>query len=103
MLLDFLLTANRESPTQLAVVDGRASLTYRRLTRLAAVMADPQVAARNMVVSAPLDSGGQLEMAGNPVKISGYNDPTTRDAAPALDGDRAAIVAELECEPPLPK
>jgi len=80
-----------------------AGVPCGQLNDIAAVMADPQVAARNMVVSAPLDSGGQLEMAGNPVKISGYSDPTTRDAAPALDGDRAAIVAEFECEPPLPK
>ncbi len=40
MLLDFLLTANRESPARLAISDGRVSLTYRRLTRLAVVMAD---------------------------------------------------------------
>jgi CoA:oxalate CoA-transferase len=66
------------------------------LNDVAAVMADPQVAARNMIVSAPLESGGRLEMAGNPIKLSGFDDPAARDAAPALDGDRAAIVAELE-------
>jgi CoA:oxalate CoA-transferase len=66
------------------------------LNDVAAVVADPQVAARNMVVTAPLEGGGRLEMAGNPVKISGFVDPPTRNAAPALDADRAAIVAELE-------
>ncbi|MBW2400790.1 MAG: CoA transferase [Deltaproteobacteria bacterium] len=66
------------------------------LNDVAAVVADPQVAARNMVVTAPLAGGGRLEMAGNPVKISGFVDPPTRDAAPALDADRVAIVAELE-------
>jgi CoA:oxalate CoA-transferase len=66
------------------------------LNDVAAVMADPQVAARNMIVSAPLESGGRLEMAGNPIKLSGFDDPAARDAAPSLDGDRAAIVAELE-------
>jgi CoA:oxalate CoA-transferase len=66
------------------------------LNDVAAVIADPQVAARNMVVTAPQGAGGRLEMAGNPVKISGFADPPTRDAAPALDADRTAIVAELE-------
>jgi len=66
------------------------------LNDVAAVVADPQVAARNMIVTAPLDGGGRLEMAGNPVKISGFADSPTRDAAPALDADRVAIIAELE-------
>jgi CoA:oxalate CoA-transferase len=34
-------------------------------------------------------------MAGNPVKISGVEDPSTRRPAPALDADRARILAEL--------
>jgi CoA:oxalate CoA-transferase len=73
------------------------------LNDVAAVVADPQVVARNMVVTAPLESGGRLEMAGNPVKISGFVDPITRDAAPALDADRAAIIAELERDAELPE
>lgn len=73
------------------------------LNDVAAVVADPQVVARNMVVTAPLESGGRLEMAGNPVKISGFVDPITRDAAPALDADRAAIIAELEPDAELPE
>ncbi|MCB9526054.1 MAG: CoA transferase [Myxococcales bacterium] len=54
----------------------------------------PQVQARHMVVRA-----GGLKMAGNPIKISGMPDPTERPAAPALDGDRAAILAWLEETP----
>lgn len=73
------------------------------LNDVAAVVADPQVVARNMVVTAPLESGGRLEMAGNPVKISGFVDPITRDAAPSLDADRAAIIAELEPDAELPE
>jgi CoA:oxalate CoA-transferase len=72
------------------------------LNDVAAVIADPQVVARNMVVTAPRGDGGRLEMAGNPVKVSGFVDPPTRDAAPALDADRAAIVAELEREGEVP-
>ncbi len=35
-------------------------------------------------------------MAGNPIKSSAYADPATRPAAPDLDADRAAILAELD-------
>ena len=38
---------------------------------------------------------GELGMAGNPVKLSGVDDPATRRPAPALDADRARILAEL--------
>jgi CoA:oxalate CoA-transferase len=69
------------------------------LNDVADVVADPQVAARNMLVRAPLAAGGSLAMAGNPVKVSGFDDPATRPAAPALDADRAAILAELDCDP----
>ncbi len=61
------------------------------------VLADPHVRARNMVAAMPFAAapGGQLAMAGNPIKLSGMADPTTRPPAPALDQDRAAILAEL--------
>jgi CoA:oxalate CoA-transferase len=34
-------------------------------------------------------------MAGNPVKLSGFDDPHVRAPAPELDADRARILAEL--------
>ena len=51
---------------------------------IATVMADPGVRARNMIVSVELPDGSTLEMAGNPVKVSGYADPTVRPPAPDL-------------------
>ncbi|MBW1687870.1 MAG: CoA transferase, partial [Deltaproteobacteria bacterium] len=39
---------------------------------------------------------GSLSLAGNPVKLSGVADPTTREPAPELDEHRARILAELE-------
>lgn len=60
---------------------------------VAAVLSDPQVLARRMVVT--LDDLPGLRVAGNPVKLSGFDDPVVRPGAPALDGDRAAILAEL--------
>ncbi|HEX3539610.1 MAG TPA: CoA transferase [Acidimicrobiales bacterium] len=67
---------------------------------VAAVMADPQVAARHMVVSLAGGSLPGLKVAGNPVKLGGVADPLERPGAPALDGDRAAILARLA--PPVP-
>ena len=55
----------------------------------------PQVAARNMLVSVPDGSGGTLKLAGNPIKMSAFDDPPTRRAAPDLDADRAAILSFL--------
>jgi CoA:oxalate CoA-transferase len=56
-------------------------------------IAHPQVAARNMLVEVPDGSGGTLTLAGNPLKMSAFEDPKTRRAAPDLDGDRQAILA----------
>jgi CoA:oxalate CoA-transferase len=60
---------------------------------IAQVVADPQVAARNMLVSV---EGLGLRVAGNPIKISGFPDPGVRAGPPALDEGRARILAELE-------
>ena len=49
---------------------------------IAAVMADPGVRARNMIVSVGLPDGSTIEMSGNPVKLSGHDDPVTREPAP---------------------
>ncbi len=63
---------------------------------IAAVLDDPQIAARNMIVAVEDPSAGTLALAGNPIKLSGVDDPATRPPAPELDADRAAILAELE-------
>lgn len=61
------------------------------------VMQDPQILARNMVVDVA-GTPGQMpfKAAGNPIKMSGLPDPTTRPAAPALDASRAQILHWLE-------
>ncbi|RMD91050.1 MAG: CoA transferase [Alphaproteobacteria bacterium] len=74
---------------------GTAGIPCGPINDIAAVLADPQVAARNMVVTAADPVAGALRMAGNPVKMSGVPDPATRRPAPALDADRARILAEL--------
>jgi len=65
------------------------------INNMAQVFADPQVQARNMVVSTFDPVAGQVHMAGNPIKISGFDDPTTRLPAPELDGDREHILRKL--------
>jgi CoA:oxalate CoA-transferase len=65
------------------------------LNNVAAVMADPQVAARNMIVTSNDPDLGPVRMPGNPIKLSAYEDPATRPSAPDLDADRAAILKEL--------
>jgi len=62
---------------------------------VAQVMADPQVAARNMVIRVQDEAAGEISMPGNPIKLSGFEDPTTREPAPALDRDRKALLDEL--------
>ncbi len=75
-----------------------AQLPCGPLNDVAQMIADPQVISRNMVVSAADNAGGSLQMAGNPIKLSAHEDPATRPAAPALDGDRERILAELDAQ-----
>jgi CoA:oxalate CoA-transferase len=65
------------------------------LNNVADVMADPQIAARNMIVTADDPDIGPMKMQGNPIKLSAYEDPATRAPAPDLDADHAAILKEL--------
>jgi CoA:oxalate CoA-transferase len=65
------------------------------VNRVSEALQSPQVAARTMLVETHLPNGRPLKVAGNPVKLSGVSDPVTRPPAPALDADRAAILAEL--------
>ncbi|MBU6445005.1 MAG: CoA transferase [Alphaproteobacteria bacterium] len=65
------------------------------INNVADVMADPQVAARNMIVTAMDPEIGPWRMQGNPIKLSAHDDPATRAPAPDLDADRAAILKEL--------
>ena len=74
---------------------GEAGVPCGPINNIAQALEHPQVAARNMLVSAPDGAGGTFRLSGNPLKMSAFPDPTTRDAAPELDGDRAALLKEL--------
>jgi len=58
---------------------------------VADVMADPQVAARNMIVHIE-DPAGPFPTPGNPIKSSLFPDVATRAAAPTLDQHRTEIL-----------
>ena len=58
-------------------------------------LAHPQTAARNMLVEVEDPVTGKLSLAGNPMKLSAFDDPATRAPAPDLDADRAKILREL--------
>jgi len=55
----------------------------------------PQTLARNMIIEA-----GGVRMPGNPVKISGYEDPKVRVGAPTLDQHGAALRREFAAQAP---
>ena len=72
-----------------------ADLPGAPINDVAAVLAHPQVLARNMVVPVDDPSLPGFRVAGNPIKLSTQDDPTSRPAAPALGADRERLLAEL--------
>ena len=65
------------------------------VNNIAEALAHPQTTARNMLVSVDDPVTGRLELAGNPMKLSAFEDPPTRPRAPDLDADRDHILREL--------
>ncbi|MEP9377588.1 CoA transferase [Aquabacter sp. CN5-332] len=59
------------------------------------MMAEPQVAARNMIVTVDDPVAGEIKVAGNPIKVVGAPEPKTYSPPPELDANRAAILAEF--------
>jgi CoA:oxalate CoA-transferase len=74
----------------------QAGIPCGPLNDVAAVLRDPQIEARRMVVHVDDPVAGRFETAGNPVKLSGHVDAPTRSPAPELDADRERILAELD-------
>jgi CoA:oxalate CoA-transferase len=65
------------------------------VNNIAQALAHPQATARNMLISVDDPVTGRLELAGNPMKMSAFEDPPARPRAPDLDADRDAILREL--------
>ncbi|WP_416368374.1 CaiB/BaiF CoA transferase family protein [Tritonibacter mobilis] len=74
----------------------KAGVPTGPIQNVAEVLEDPQIRARNMVVDV-LDRDGNpaYVAAGNPIKMSALEDPSTRPAAPKLDENREEILTWL--------
>jgi len=68
------------------------------INSIADVVADPQIAARNMIVEMDDPRAGPMRVAGSPLKYATHPDPATRAPAPGLDEHRAALLRELGLE-----
>jgi CoA:oxalate CoA-transferase len=77
---------------------GAAGVPCGPINDIAGIVNDPQIRARNMIVAIDDPDAGPLKLAGNPIKMSDFPDPASRPAAPALDGDRARILDELQSQ-----
>ena len=90
-------TAQKPKAHWIALLE-QAGVPTGPIQSISEVLTDPQILARNMVVEiAPRAPGGTgFVAAGNPVKMSGLPDTKKRGPSPALDGDRAAILAWLD-------
>jgi CoA:oxalate CoA-transferase len=86
--------AVRPAAEWLALIEA-AGVPCGPINDVAQVLADPHVNARNMVVTVEDPVAGPLQVAGNPIKLSGFPDPVFRPPAPALDQHRAKILGEL--------
>ncbi len=85
----------RTTADWLAILEA-AGIPSGPINNVAQVLADPQIRARNMVISVEDATAGTVTMAGNPIKLSGFPDPETRSPAPDLDASRKQLLAELD-------
>jgi len=77
-----------------------AGLPCGPINTFAEIVADPQIAARNMLVEVDDPRAGRVRLFGCPIKMSAFPDPHLRPTAPELDGDRDRILAGLARELP---
>jgi CoA:oxalate CoA-transferase len=86
------VTLERPRAHWIAVLEA-AGVPTGRVQDMAEALADPQVLARNMVLPvAPRPGGPAFVAAGNPIKMSTLAEPAGHAPAPALDGDRQAVL-----------
>lgn len=75
---------------------GRAGVPCGPINDIGQVAADPQVAARNMIVTVEDPDAGTLHLAGNPIKLSAFADPSHRGPVPRLDEHRQKLLQEFK-------
>lgn len=87
---DLQVTLSTQTAEHWLQVIHEAGVPVAPLLNVAEAAQLPQTRARNMLIEA-----GGVQMPGNPVKISGYDDPPVRAGAPALDQHGAALRKEF--------
>ncbi len=87
-----ITSRQRTTEEWLSVLEA-AGVPCAPINDVAGVLSHPQVLARNMIVE--VDDAGSLKVAGNPIKMAAFSDPSGRGPAPELDAHREAIIAEL--------
>lgn len=91
-------TLTRPVAHWLGVLDA-AGVPTARVQDMAEVLRDPQILARNMVMPVTARPGRPSFTApGNPIKMSTLQEVASLPPAPALDGDRDAILAWLNAD-----
>jgi CoA:oxalate CoA-transferase len=86
---------SRRATHEWLVILTTAGVPCGPVNSVADVAKDPQVAARDMIISIADPVIGDLKVAGNPIKLSGVAARAEHTPPPAVDADRAAILALL--------
>jgi CoA:oxalate CoA-transferase len=74
----------------------KAGVPCGPVNSVADVARNPQVAARNMILSIADPVIGALKVAGNPIKMSDVAEPVDHRPPPEVDADRPAILSFLK-------
>lgn len=78
----------------LAILE-QAGVPCGPINDMAAVVGDPQLQARHMLLPVHDPLAGDFTVAGNPIKVSGIADAEHAAPAPELDADRQRLLAEF--------
>lgn len=70
-------------------------IPHSRINKIEQVLQNRQVQARNMVVTVEDRLAGTVSVAGNPIKMSAMDDPSTRPPIPELGEHTAAVLRSL--------
>ncbi len=95
--LDRLLTdifAGKTAREWLDILE-TAGIPCAPINKVADLMQDPQIAARNMIVSMQDPDIGTVQIAGSPIKLSAIEDEPTRPPAPRLSQHTDEILETL--------
>lgn len=90
-----LILSDKPSEAWLEILES-AGVPCGPLNTVKELVANEQISARNMIVETVDKDVGVLKIAGNPIKVSGIDDPQSVPAPPKLDEHRAEILAMLE-------